>query len=116
MVNDWIVLASVVIMAIMVVTQLFVNAKAKQKMDQYIIEFHTLEHMYDLLVTRVKEVTELNGEILDHAHEVLANDQEILNDAKKVLAETEELRDRVKEGVRERSMYKTLGSDLESGE
>lgn len=115
-VNDWLVLAGYVVILICIVLQISFDSKTREEMRVYRGKFFELMHMYEAVNAQLKDVTDLNGRILALNDEVIKNDESILNDAKRLMTETEELCDRVKEGVRERSVYKTLGSDLESGE
>lgn len=110
--NDWVAVASVAIMAILGVTQLYVNARTKQKMERYIVEFHTLKHMYDTLVQRVKDLNRFNDDVLAHTSAVIDNDRSILNDVNRLMAETEKLHDYIRAGVSD----KAVGSDPKPGE
>ena len=110
--NDWVVLAAVLAMGIMGVTQLYINARTKQKMEHYIVEFHTLKGMYSTLVLRVKDLNKFNDDVLAHTTEVIDNDRSILNDVNRLMAETEKLHDCIRAGI----SNKTVGSDTEPGE
>lgn len=114
--SDWLVLAGYVVILICIILQISFDSKTREEMRVYRGKFFELTHMYEAVNTRLKDVTDLNDKILALNDEVIKNDESILNNVKRLTAETEELRDRLKEGVRERSMHKTLGSDLESGE
>ena len=110
--SEWLALAGYAVILVCIILQISFDSKTREEMRVYRNKFFELTHMYEVVNTRLKEVTDLNDRILALNDEVIKNDESILNDVKRLTAETEKLHDYIRAGV----SNKAIGSDPEPGE